>query len=360
MISLSEREQILRWIDEAAAQGARRQKACELLGIRLRTLQRWRQGESPVQPDRRTQREVVAPHKLTESERAQMLAVANSAEFASLSPSQFVPILAERGDYIASESSFYRLLRQNRQLNHRQASRPSQARHKPTALCATAPNQIYSWDITYLKTVPVGMFFYLYLVLDIYSRKIVGWCVQPTESSDYAAALIAEIAQREGLCPDQLVLHSDNGAPMKGATLLATLHSLGITPSFSRPAVSNDNPYSESLFRTTKYRPDYPTEPFVNLEQARDWVARFVQWYNQHHRHSAIRFVTPAQRHDGLEALILKQRQDTYAKARARHPQRWSGQTRNWKPVGDVLLNPDRHLHPSPQLSKETANPLND
>jgi hypothetical protein len=153
MISLSEREHILGWVDEAAAQGARRHKACELLGIRLRTLQRWRQGEPEVQPDRRPQREVVAPHKLTDQEHAQMLAVANSAEFASLSPSQFVPILAERGDYIASESSFYRLLRQTRQLNHRQASRPPQAQHKPQALCATAPNPIYSWDITYLTSV---------------------------------------------------------------------------------------------------------------------------------------------------------------------------------------------------------------
>lgn len=355
MISLSEREQLLVWIDQAAAQGARRHKACELVGIRLRTLQRWRQ-PGTVSADRRSQHRGPPPNKLTEHEHAQMLAVANSAEFASLSPSQFVPILAERGHYIASESSFYRLFRQTQQLAHRQASRAPQARQKPKALCATGSNQIYSWDITYLKTVPIGTFFYLYLVLDIYSRKIVGWCVQQNESSDNAAALITEIAQREGICPDQLVLHSDNGAPMKGATLLATLQTLGITPSFSRPAVSNDNPYSESLFRTTKYRPDYPTTPFASLQQARDWVAQFVDWYNHHHRHSAIRFLTPAQRHDGLDTLILKQRQHTYENARARHPQRWRGRTRNWQPIGDVLLNPDRQPDPPPQPTQETAN----
>ena len=342
MISLSERQQILQWVDEAASQGARRHKACEIVGVELRTLQRWRQTGSDILPDGRTQREFVAPHQLTEHEREQMLAIANSDEFASLSPSQFVPILADRGEYIASESSFYRVLRQAQQLHHRQASRPRQTRHKPKALCATAPNQIYSWDITYLKTVHLGVFFYLYLVLDIYSRKIVGWCVHDQESSDYAATLITQIAQREGVCPDQLVLHSDNGSPMKGATLLATLQSLGIATSFSRPAVSNDNPYSEALFRTAKYRPDYPCQPFTDLEHAREWVTHFVDWYNHHHRHSAIRFVTPAQRHDRLDDWILEQRKDTYEAARAQHPQRWSRHTRNWEPISTVWLNPDQ------------------
>ena len=343
MIGLSERQQILSWVDDASEQGARRHQACKVLGIGLRTLQRWRQSGGKVSPDGRTQRESVTPHQLTEEEREHMVAIANSAEFASLSPSQFVPILAERGEYIASESSFYRVLRQAKQLRHRQASRPPQTRHKPKALCARAPNQIYSWDITYLKTLHLGVFFYLYLVLDIYSRKIVGWCVHDQESSDQAATLITQIAERERIDPDQLVLHSDNGAPMKGATLLATLQSLGIATSFSRPAVSNDNPYSEALFRTAKYRPDYPCQPFTNLEHARHWVAHFVDWYNHHHRHSAIQFVTPAQRHDRSDGLILEQRKDTYEAARNRHPQRWSRHTRNWEPISIVWLNPDQH-----------------
>lgn len=345
MIPLTEREQILRWVDEAQRDGARRAKACALLGISVRTLQRWRNQRGAVGDDGRRQRRVVPANKLTDAEREQMLAIANRAEFAALPPSQFVPILAERGEYIASESSFYRVLREAKQLSHRLASRPA-THHKPEPLQASAPNQIYSWDITYLKTPLQGVYFYLYLVMDIFSRKIVGWCVQDRENSEYAAQLVQAIAAREGLASDQVTLHSDNGAPMKGATLLATLHSLGIMPSFSRPAVSNDNPFSESVFKTLKYRPDYPTQPFADLPAARRWVADFVDWYNHHHRHSAIRFVTPAQRHAGLDTAILAQRTATYADAKARHPQRWSGQTRNWTPIPVVWLNPEQSQHP--------------
>lgn len=341
MINLSEREQILQWVDEAQSQGARRAKACALLGISLRTLQRWRDEHGTVCEDARTQRVFEPANKLTEAEREQMLALANSAEFAALPPSQFVPILAERGEYIASESSFYRVLREAWQLQHRLGSRPVK-HHRPEPLKARAPNELYSWDITYLHTRVKGLYFYLYLVVDIYSRKIVGWCVEDSENSDTAAELVREIAAREGLSPDQLRLHSDNGTPMKGATLLATLQTLGIVPSFSRPSVSNDNAYSESLFKTLKYRPEYPTKPFADLQAARRWVAEFVHWYNHHHRHSAIRFVTPAQRHTGLDHEILAQREATYAQAKARHPLRWSKKTRNWTPVSVVWLNPDK------------------
>lgn len=350
MIPLAEREQLLRWVDEACAQGARREQACALLGISIRTLQRWRDETGAVGDDGRRQRSVVPANKLTDAEREQMLAIANSGEFAALPPSQFVPILAERGEYIASEASFYRVLREAKQLNHRLASRPA-THSKPEPLQASAPNQIYSWDITYLKTPLQGVYFYLYLVLDIYSRKIVGWCVQAHENSEYAAQLVQQIAAREGLAPAQVTLHSDNGAPMKGATLLATLHTLGIMPSFSRPAVSNDNPYSESLFRTLKYRPDYPTQPFADLPAARRWVADFVDWYNHHHRHSAIRFVTPAQRHAGLDTAILAQRAATYAHAKAQHPQRWTGPTRKWAPIPVVWLNPEKSHQPKEVLN---------
>lgn len=350
MINLSEREQILQWVDQAQSQGARRAKACALLGISLRTLQRWRDAHGTVSVDARTQRVLAPANKLTEAEREQMLALANGAEFAALPPSQFVPILAERGEYIASESSFYRVLREAGQLQHRLASRPAK-HHRAEPLKASAPNELYSWDITYLHTRVKGMYFYLYLVVDLYSRKIVGWCVEDSENSDSAAELVREIAAREGLSPDQLRLHSDNGTPMKGVTLLVTLQTLGIVPSFSRPSVSNDNAYSESLFKTLKYRPEYPTKPFADLQAARRWVADFVHWYNHEHRHSAIRFVTPAQRHAGLDHEILAQREATYAQAKARHPLRWSGQTRNWTPISVVWLNPDQS-----QQSKEVVN----
>ena len=340
MIPLPQRQQIVEWVEEANTAGARSHKACELLGIAPRTLQRWRQyGE--LLDDARSTRSFVPVNKLSDQEREQIIAVANLDEFAHLPPSQIVPQLADRGEYIASESSFYRVLREAGQLQHRQASRPATA-YKPEPLTANAPNQVYSWDITYLKTSIRGIFLYLYLFMDIYSRKIVGWQVYENEDSERAADILGDIAQREGITPEQVTLHSDNGGPMKGASMLAAMQALGIMPSFSRPAVSNDNPYSESLFKTLKYRPEYPAQPFADVTAARRWVSGFVDWYNFKHRHSAIQFVTPAQRHAGLDTAILVQRQALYLAAKARHPERWSRQTRNWEPVTVVYLNPNK------------------
>ncbi len=340
MIPLPQRQQIVQWVEEASAAGARCHKACELLGIAPRTLQRWRQyGE--LLDDARSTRNYVPANKLSDQEREQIVAVANSVEFAHLPPSQIVPQLADRGEYIASESTFYRVLREAGQLQHRQASRPATA-HKPKPLEARAPNQVYSWDITYLKTTIRGNFLYLYLFMDIYSRKIVGWQVYEHEDSEWAADILRDITQREGMTSEQVTLHSDNGGPMKGASMLAAMQALGIMPSFSRPAVSNDNPYSESLFKTLKYRPEYPAQPFADVTEARQWVSGFVAWYNFEHRHSAIQFVTPAQRHAGLDTAILTRRQALYQAAKERHPERWSGQTRNWQPVQVVYLNPNK------------------
>ena len=317
MIGHSERVEILQWVDEAQAQGARRQVICQHIGLSIRTVQRWRRPDSEdVKSDGRSKRHWQPPHKLSAAERSEMLARANSAEFAALPPSQFVPILAERGEYIASESSFYRVLREVRQLKHRLKSRPPERRREAKTLCAQGPNEVYSWDITYLKTTLKGVYFYLYLMMDVYSRKIVGWCIEESESSERAAQLMHEVAEREGVNAKQLTLHSDNGSAMKGASLRATLETLGIASSFSRPRVSNDNPYSESLFKTLKYRADFPDLPFGTLETARRWVRDFVHWYNHEHRHSAIRFVTPEQRHSGEDKLILAQRDQTYAQAK--------------------------------------------
>lgn len=265
----------------------------------------------------------------------------NSPEYRDLSPKQIVPKLADQGTYLASESSFYRILRDERLLEHRQPSRPPRQLSRPKEHTATGPNQLWSWDITYLRSKLRGSFYYLYLVLDIWSRKIVAWAVHETESAEHGAALMDEACRREGVRRDSLVLHSDNGSPMKAATLLATLQALGIVPSFSRPGASNDNPFSESLFRTAKYRPEYPDRPFESLEAAREWVAWFVWWYNTQHLHSAVRFVTPQQRHDGRDGQILANRESIYAHARQRHPERWTGATRNWTPVDEVRLNPD-------------------
>jgi transposase InsO family protein len=169
-----------------------------------------------------------------------------------------------------------------------------------------------------------------------------GAQVYREESMDRAAELFEATCRRHGLDPRGIVLHADNGGPMKGSTMLATLQSLGVVASFSRPRVSDDNPYSEALFRTLKYRPDYPSGPFASLAEAQLWVEGFVRWYNTEHRHSAIRFVTPEQRHDGREREILQQRHNVYERARRENPRRWSGETRNWEPVATVYLNPEK------------------
>ena len=324
-------------IEEAVANGARRVRACEIVGISLRTLQRW-EGEDGWE-DRRRGPKNGPQNALTEAERALVVAVANSRHYRDLPPSQIVPILADAGVYLASESSFYRILRKEKLLVHR--GRAAAARHRrPGEQVATGPNQVWSWDITYLKSPVKGQFYYLYLVVDIWSRKIVGWAVHESEDAQHGSVLIREAIMREKVDPKELVLHSDNGGPMKGATMLATLQWLGVIPSFSRPKVCDDNPYSEALFRTVKYRPEYPQRPFDNLEDARRWVAEFINWYNTKHRHSGIRFVTPDQKHSGAEREILRNREEVYRKAQQKNPSRWSRHTRNCSPIETVVLNP--------------------
>jgi len=206
---------------------------------------------------------------------------------------------------------------------------------------AVRTNQVWSWDITYLPTVVRGRFLRLYLVIDVWSRRIVGWEIHDEESAERAAMLIQRICTESGIDPTGLVLHSDNGKPMRGSTMIATLQWLGIVPSFSRPHVCNDNPYSEALFRTLKHTSAYPRLPFVNSEAADRWVTRFVTWYNTEHHHSAIRYVTPHQRHTGADVAILTRRQRLYERARHRTPARWSGTIRNWAPIDVVELNPE-------------------
>jgi len=265
--------------------------------------------------------------------------------------SQIVPRLADLGRYLASEATIYRILRSVGQLAHRSRSRPATV-HRPGEHVATGPNQVFSWDITYLRAAVRGTFYYLYLVQDVFSRKIVGWAVHDRESAELAAELVEEVMIRLDIAPDRVVLHSDNGGPMKGATMLATLQRLGVVPSFSRPGVSDDNPYIEALFRTLKYRPEYPSGRFGSLEEARRWMALFVHWYNTRHLHSSLNFVTPADRHSGKEVEILENRKEVYAAAKRRNPERWTGATRNWAPEGDVVLNPAAEKRPEGERTK--------
>lgn len=185
------------------------------------------------------------------------------------------------------------------------------------------------------------MFLYLYMMADVWSRKIVAARVFDSELSRHASRLLIEACIRLSIDPLGIVLHADNGGPMKGATMLATMQNLGVVASFSRPRVSDDNPYSESLFRTMKYRPEYPSRPFASIEEAQAWVDAFVLWYNTKYLHSAIRFVTPDDRHYGREEEIIAQRHQVYLQAQQRNPHRWSGPTRNWERVEEVRLNPD-------------------
>ncbi len=171
-----------------------------------------------------------------------------------------------------------------------------------------------------------------------------AWEVHETETAEQAAELIQHACWAEGVSRQQLVLHADNGSPMRGATMMATLQKLGVIPPFSRPSVSDDNPYSESLFSTLKYTPVYPSKPFDSLQAAREWVQGVVRWYNETYRHSGIRFVTPAERHGGHDREILGKRETVYAAAKHRHPERWSRHARNWNSVEEVWLNPNRKV----------------
>lgn len=317
-------------------------RACGLIGLSARTLQRWQQGDT-LKVDQRPHRHNTPSHKLSESERQVVIEVANSAEFGHLSPSQIVPRLADQGRYIASESTIYRILKEVSQLTHRRLERAPQKRSKPRALAAYAPNQVYSCDITYLPTTIVGAYFYLYLYMDIFSRKIVGWQVYESESSAQAADLLRDICQCESISKKQLTVHSDNSAPMTGSTLRATMEALGIVSSFSRPSVSNDNPFSESLFNPLKYRPEAPIKAFDTNSEARAWAQTLVDWYNHEHRHNALQFVTPMERHNGQDTALLARRKMVYETAKLKHPDRWSGDTRAWKLVSVVHLNPQKN-----------------
>ena len=345
MIGLEDRQALAQNIDVAHIAGARLKPACKIAGIDLRTLQRWQAADGIKGGDRRPQAVRPVPgHALSEAERAHVLAVANAPRFAAVPPARIVPMLADEGIYLASESTFSRVLKAHGQTAHRGRAKAPKAVRPPTTHIASAPRQVWCWDMTYLPAQVMGRWFHLYLILDLYSRKIVGWEVHDTDHADHAAHLVRRAALAEGIATlgTKPVLHGDNGSTLKATTVLAMLNWLGVKPSYSRPRVSDDNAYAESLFRTAKYRPEFPAKGFADLDQARTWAASFGRWYNFDHRHSGIRYVSPAQRHAGDDHAILAARHALYINARERNPARWSGDTRNWSPVGAVTLNPER------------------
>jgi transposase InsO family protein len=321
-------------ITEAVINRCRVKIACEDLAITFNTYLHWK---ADIFDNRKGPRNGPV-NKLDQQTRDQIIEVAALTEFVDLSPWVIVAKLADQGRYVASESSFYKILKEKNMLSHRGKSEPRK-HNRPVPLVATGANQIWSWDITYVKSTVTGMYFYLYLFLDVYSRKIVGFDMFFNESMEHSAMLFEKLCINENIQKDQLVLHSDNGGAMKGATMLATMQRLGVIPSFSRPRVSDDNPYSEALFKTVKYHHTFPGS-FQTIEDAKRWMIGFVSWYNDEHYHSGIKFVTPSQRHLGLDINILNKRKEVYLAAKEKHPERWNGRSvKNFDHDKNVFLN---------------------
>ena len=339
MISPSNRTLAVELIQEAHQNGARLVKACEVLHISVRTYERW-VAAGGVKVDQRPLAKRPTPkNKLSAHEKEEILAVVKQEAFVDLPPTQIVPKLADQGTYLASESTFYRVLREA-QMQHHRGRRKKPEKRLPERHIATGPNQVWTWDITWLGGPVKGIYYRMYLILDLFSRKIVGWEIWETEEAKYAEDLVKKAVIKEKIKGEPLVLHSDNGSPMKAATFLGLLEKLGIQSSFSRPRVSNDNPYSEAMFRTLKYRPDFPHQGFATLEKAREWAQRFVQWYNEIYLHSGLNYVSPIQCHTGTHVEVLEKRRRVYEAAKAQHPERWAREIRDWTPHRQVALNP--------------------
>jgi putative transposase len=346
---------ILALVDEAVTSGARLFMVCRQLAIAARTLQRWRKHGPEGGQDRRHGPRTTPKNKLPDKDCKLLLEVLNSEPYRDLSPKQIVPRLADKGIYLASESTMYRVLEAAGQNNHRQPTKPRTS-NKPQERVADGPAQLLCWDITYLPTTVRGQFFYLYVFLDIWSRKIVGWGVNDQQCGEFAAELLLATCDRLDVDTDGIVLHSDNGKPMKGSSMLSTMQWLGIVPSFSRPHVSDDNPYVESLFRTLKYRPGCSDMRFDSIDDAVRWVETFVRWYNHEHLHSGIGFVTPNDRHTGRDITVLQARRRIYKRAHLAHPERWTGKVRSWHRPVKVRLHPDRQaLELKPKSVRRSA-----
>jgi putative transposase len=301
-------------------------RACRAFGVAERTFHHRRavaQGRLPPRPSRAKPPEEHqrVPWRIPDAERDHIKTVLCSDRFGDLAPAQVYATLLDEGTYLCSDRTMYRILHEaglvrERRRGHRRSG------HAQPRVHATAPNQAWSWDISRLRGPVVRCWFYLYVVLDIFSRKIVGWSIDTVESDKVAKRLINTACTREGINPDQLILHSDRGAQMTGNTIAELLEDLGVTRSLSRPRTSNDNPYSEANFKTAKYRPDYP-DRFESLEAARSWMRRFARWYNHEHYHSGIAYLHPADVHTGRAVEIVAARQHVLDAAYAANPERF-------------------------------------
>lgn len=333
MMSVEVKAKLVESVKSAVAAGARLRESCRVVGISLQTFLRWDRGKTT---DARKGAAKKVPRRLSPEEEDAFYKTATEPRFRDQTPAQIVATLLEEGTYHASERTLYRILKKRKANMPRTESRPPRKSRKPKELVATGPNQVWCWDITWLKTPVKGIYLYAYMIVDIYSRAIVGWSVEEEENDGHAESLFRRVIRDSGLAPH--FVHADNGGPMKGMTLIAFLFQMGVAMSFSRPRVSDDNPFIESFFRTLKYHVTYPRF-FKDLEAAREWLAKFVDWYNHHHRHSGIDYVTPHQRHTGQHHALLALRQETLNCAAQLHPERFVKGPKTFK-VEDVVLNP--------------------
>lgn len=322
---------------EALAQTVPVRRACEALGYPRSSLYRARRPK----PANKQQKRPSPARALSESERTKVRDLLNSEQFQDNSPHQVYAKLLDEGAYHCSISTMYRILRQHNEVRERRNQRRHPAYSRPELL-ATQPNELWSWDITKLRGPVTWQLFYLYAVLDVFSRYVVGWMIAERESGDLAKLLLAESLHKQGIDHEQLTLHADRGSPMISKTLGQLLIDLGVNKSHSRPHTPNDNPFSEAQFKTMKYRPDYPVR-FGSIEEARHWVRAFFHWYNNEHHHSRLGLMTPAAIHYGQAATLTFQRQATLKIAYEAHPERFAkGLPKPPQVPAEVWINPPR------------------
>ncbi len=302
---------------ESLTQAVPLARACDALGYPRSSYYRSRQPK----PAKKREKRPTPARALSKSERTKVRDVLNSERFQDSSPYQVYAALLDEGTYHCSISTMYRILRQHNEVRERRNVRRHPVYTKPELL-TTQPNELWSWDITNLRGPVTWQLFYLYVVLDVFSRYVVGWTIANREASDLAEWLLAESCRKQGIAQEQLTLHADRGSPMISKTLGQLLVNLGVSKSFARPHTPNDNPFSEAQFKTMKYRPDYP-QRFASIEAARHWARAFFHWYNNEHHHSSLGLMTPAAVHYGQAATLTAQRQLALEKAYEAHPERF-------------------------------------
>ena len=294
-------------------------EACEALSVPRSSFYRLSRQAAPDAAPSAPRSE--SARALSEAERALVREVLNSPRFQDCSPRQVYAWLLDNGIYLCSWRTMYRILAAHDEVRERrnQLQRPQ---YRKPELLATAPNQLWSWDITKLRGPATWTYYYLYVILDVFSRYVTGWMVAERETADLAKQLIEAACDRQGIAPDQLTLHADRGAPMVSKTVAQLLIDLGVAKTHSRPYTSNDNPYSEAHFKTLKYRPDYPNR-FTALSAARDWARPFFHWYNNEHYHTGLSLMTPAMVHYDQAEVVQSQRNQVLQIAYAAHPERF-------------------------------------